>query len=876
MLKTLQLLFTCLFLVSQLMADPVDPVKARKAGETFLKYWIQQKPADFQVQLTLRETATASLPASGENINTWYLFSNISGGFVLVSADDRVQPVLGYATKGTLPSGPMPDHVLSYLSLYKMEITDIIEQRIEPTQEVASQWIRLLNDLGPENDISSVLTVNPLIATKWDQSPYYNALAPFDNTYNQQTVAGCVATAMAMILKYHNYPSNGTGFHSYNHQKYGVQSANFGATTYNYAQMPNSVNSPNQSVATLMYHCGVSVDMDFGVGQTGGSSAYVLIDKSPIQHCAQYAFLNYFGYKTSMQGVQRVNYTQTNWINLLKSELDASRPVYYAGFGSGGGHAFLCDGYDANDFFHFNWGWSGNFDGYFSINALNPSGVGTGGGSGGFNAGHQAIVGLEPKTQSDPNPGPQSYKMALYDNLYSSNNPLQYGSAFSITTNVVNLGSNNFVGDYAAAIFDEDLNYIDMVEVKTGWSLGAGNTYSNNITFSNSGLFSMVPGTYYIAIFYRPNGGDWVIFADNGSYQNILTQYVVFANAIEMYSEMITTPAPDFISGNSASVNLNLLNNDISTFYGDYAVNLYDLDGSFVETINVITESGGLPSGYVYSHPYLTFTTPKLNADPGTYLLAVLFKPSFSSSWSLVGSSDYKNPIRVIVTSPAIQPDQYEPNNTVNQPYVLPVTFTNNSVKIVTNNANLHQGSDLDFYRINLSSGYNYSIQARLHDSWDSGDGNTYTLDGLFSYTTNAGNSWSDAYDDVMDGSFNMNQGGNLVFQVAPFFVGETGTYSLEINITRGSVSIDEPAEMAGFTLFPNPVRDMLYLDMDGYQGLIHRFELIHSDGRITPINAFPGLSGIRQIPVDGLAPGNYFLRITADHGTITRKITIQ
>jgi len=142
------------------------------------------------------------------------------------------------------------------------------------------------------------------------------------------------------------------------------------AQTYNWNSMPLSVTGPNTAVATLMYQCGVSVDMNYGVSSTGGSSAYVISSQSPVQNCAEYALKTYFVIRVFKALPVLPISNKTDWINLLKTELDAGRPVLYAGFGSGGGHCFDCDGYDANDYFHFNWGWSGQFDGYFDVDAL--------------------------------------------------------------------------------------------------------------------------------------------------------------------------------------------------------------------------------------------------------------------------------------------------------------------------------------------------------------------------------------------------------------------------------------------------------------------------------------------------------------------------
>ena len=186
-------------------------------------------------------------------------------------------------------------------------------------------------------------------------------------------------------MKYWEYPSQGIGFHSYNEDDYGTLSANFASTTYNWAAMPNNVTSSNNAVATLMYHCGVSVDMNYGVG---GSSAQTLDVAN--------ALINYFGYSPQIEGLYKTNYSNVQWINLLKTDLDNNRPIQYAGSGNGGGHSFVCDGYDNNDWFHFNWGWGGSSDGYFDLDYLNPGSLGTGGGTGGFNTNQRAIIGIQP------------------------------------------------------------------------------------------------------------------------------------------------------------------------------------------------------------------------------------------------------------------------------------------------------------------------------------------------------------------------------------------------------------------------------------------------------------------------------------------------
>ncbi len=207
--------------------------------------------------------------------------------------------------------------------------------------------------------------VDPLLSTLWNQGTYYNQLCPTDpNGPGGHVWAGCVATAMGQVMKYHDHPDQGTGSHSYYAAGYGTQSANFGVTTYEWSSMPNQINSNNLPIATLLYHLGVSVDMQYS---PNGSGAY--------SSDARDALVDYFSYSPNAQLLPKNSFPIETFIYKLQNELNLNRPVYYSGSGSGGGHAFVCDGYQGDDYFHFNWGWSGYGDGYFYLNNLNPGGV---------------------------------------------------------------------------------------------------------------------------------------------------------------------------------------------------------------------------------------------------------------------------------------------------------------------------------------------------------------------------------------------------------------------------------------------------------------------------------------------------------------------
>lgn len=845
-------------------ATQVPETVSKTAAHRFLTSTVPSYAGLAMEDLDLVRTEAAV--AFGQTGATYYRAYNVTGnGFVVIAGDDAAYPVLAYSTESTFTDGELPINVAKWFEGYKVQLRDAVDQSLEANTDVRRAWDRLLEGL-PEEE-REFRAVEPLVQTRWDQTPHVNALCPGGS------VTGCVATAMAQIMKYHNHPEQGAGFHSYNAPNYGTLSANFGATTYNWSAMPNVVSSANTAVATLMYHCGVSVDMQYSPQVSG---AWVIQANSPTtDHNSEYAMKTYFGYDPSMQGVKRENYTDAQWITLLKGELDASRPILYAGWGSGGGHAFVCDGYDNNNFFHFNWGWGGQQDGYFTINALNPGSTGTGGGTGGYNSGHQILKGIRPATGGGGGGGGSTtFDMGLYNFVSPSASTIFYGAPFSVTTNIVNNGTNSFSGDYCAAAFDADNNFYGYVQTLTGYTLAPGNAYNNNLVFSSAGLLSMLPGTYYIGVFYRPTGGEWVALANNGGYANFPQVTVINPNAIELNSAMQVSPGTTLTQGGQVSVNLNIVNDGFDTFFGQYGVGLFNLDGSWAQDIGVLNENNGLPYGYSYLAPYLTFGPVAVTVPPGTYLLAAQHNVE-NTGWQLTGSSYFSNPVFVTVVAPGVSPDQYEANNAPAQAATLPVNFSGNNASTSTTGSNLHNPTDQDFYKIVLPAGNNYAITARLHDSYNSGNGNTYSVDGMFSFSGD-GNNWSEVFDDVMPGNIVVNGGGTVYFHVAPYFTGETGTYLLQLDIVRGAtVGVDEAEALAGIRVFPNPANDRLTIDLADFTGRLNGAELFDMQGQRVLAPNVTGVSGRVVLDLGALATGAYVLHLSSDQGIRTERIIV-
>ena len=859
-MKKLLFILSILFLsILEINASPIDENTAKQVAQNFLKERIKSsnlKLGTVSLNLSYKVSPPKNTDAFKEEVphTYYYVFNNESAeGFVIVAGDDNVLPILGYSLDGSFTQNNIPSNVAKWLEEYKAQIRDITENGIEATPQIANEWIHYSSTAS--NLISSTNETNgvsPLVQTKWSQSPYINALCP------SNSVTGCVATAMAQIMKFWNFPATGSGFHSYNHDRYGTLSASFGSTTYQWGSMPNMVNSSNNAVATLMYHCGVSVDMNYS---PESSNAYVISTQSPIQHCSEYALKTYFGYKNTLKGVERINYSQTQWVNLLKTELDAGRPILYAGFGSGGGHAFVCDGYDNSDYFHFNWGWGGAYDGYFSINALNPSGTGTGGGTGGYNNGHQAIIGIVPGSNNGGGGGTNPLDLRLYSAINMPSTSIWFRSPYSVSVDIGNWGIDNFSGQIGAAIFDANKRFVAFMETK---NISLQSAKYQSYTFNNGGDAIYVPGIYYVSLYYKTSTKDWTVIAD-GSYSN-LKQF-----KIEYTTDIETNSAYNFVTGNliqgkPATINVDVLNTGSGTFYGKYRVNLSKLDGSWAQDIQVVNESSGLPYNYHYTGG-LNFSGT-ITVEPGTYLLETAYQSNGSSSWYYAGSKNFQNPVYVTVKAPALLPDVYEVNNTISQSYTLPISFSGNSAAKNTVGSNIHIESDNDFYKINLPSGYKYIINARLHDAYKSGNGITYSVDAIFSYSTNS-TTWSDTYDDVMPGNITIPNGGTVYFHVAPYFAGEVGTYLLDLSITRATnVGIKENTLANKIKIYPNPASEFIHIELDKVSE-ISTIDIFNMEGQQVFLSNIMNNDKVLKIPLQSLPNGVYFVRLISKEGSI-------
>ena len=411
MRKLLLLAVSLLLTVTTIFAERVSQADAALVAKNFMSAPAVQTGVKKAVptEMVLKKAASAEE-------NQYYVYENANGeGWVMVAANDIAHPILAYSTTGQFRTDNQPMNLKVWLGGYDRQIKRAAADGVEASESIKQEWEKLR-----QSPIVKTATpvVSPLIKTGWDQdAPFWN-FCPTKS--GSQCYTGCVATAMAQVMNYWQWPKKGTGSHT--DKYYTSASANFGSTTYEWANMLNTYGSGATSaqktaVATLMYHCGIACDMQYGTADEGGSAAWTIDYNGYWSNqgimCAEKALTQFFGYNSeTVTGYYRdgdsstgmKSWTKAEWIAMLKAELDAKRPIMYAGVGyedpsdpeSGYGHSFVCDGYDNANYFHFNFGWTNWCDGYYDIDALETTDPGSGGGNGSYSLEQDVIVGIMP------------------------------------------------------------------------------------------------------------------------------------------------------------------------------------------------------------------------------------------------------------------------------------------------------------------------------------------------------------------------------------------------------------------------------------------------------------------------------------------------
>lgn len=358
------------------MAFAGNPVPFKNAElvahNIYFERSFQQHPIDFA---TITTTDFRTL-LDKNGADALYIFNMQNGGFVIVPADDALPPVIGYDLEGVCSAAGENTNFDNFLNTYVDEVGYIRSNGIQAEEAVSAAWQKYSTE-EPRTlcTKSNERGIPPLLINLWNQGSPYNMFCPPDAMGpGGHVYAGCVATAMSMVMHYWRYPLHGTGSHGYSWENYGYIFANFGETEYIYNNMQESMDNEMTDIALLQFHCGVAVNMMYS---PSGSGAY--------SWDVPGALKQYFGFASITTFKQKDDYSMTGWVDVLKGQINAGQPMYYSGFSNSGGHAFVCDGYDDANLFHFNFGWSGSSNGFYTLYDV-----------GGFSGGQGAVINFVP------------------------------------------------------------------------------------------------------------------------------------------------------------------------------------------------------------------------------------------------------------------------------------------------------------------------------------------------------------------------------------------------------------------------------------------------------------------------------------------------
>lgn len=356
-----------------------EKIPQDKAREMALEFFGRSPKGRAVTRLNMINDGMTAQARSAGDVPALYVFDNPDGkGFVVMAGDDAVMPVLGYSFDNEFPEGELPTNLQGWMDEMKRQVE--FARSIGMVAPAAGS-----RGAGVEGDV-----VVKLETALWDQTTPFNDDCPVIG--NRHAVTGCVATAIGIVMRYHEWPEAGRDTiprYLTDTDKVPVLARALGEK-YDWDLMPLEYRYGEYSeeeaaqVARLLADVGAMAQMNYTASESGAQV-----------HVAMSGLLKYMDYDKSVKLCQRYNYTSEDWYDLMKRELDAKRPIIYSGFDVKAGHTFVLDGYTTETYFSVNWGWAGSSNGYFLLDAMYPSGQGTGGNNTHFNFNQNAIIGIK-------------------------------------------------------------------------------------------------------------------------------------------------------------------------------------------------------------------------------------------------------------------------------------------------------------------------------------------------------------------------------------------------------------------------------------------------------------------------------------------------
>jgi hypothetical protein len=491
------------------------PISLEKAKQIAIQHNLQlnkysielQNPSDYKLIASSHDIFSKTT----EN-PTFYIYNLPQKGWVIVAGDDIAHPVLAYSKEASYSLENLPDNAKYWLEQYDIAISEAIKQEVLQSKKIANEWLMVRNPKKRTSLLAEV--VSPLIKTEWGQNSPYNDLCPYDEKEKKRTPAGYAATAMAQIMKYWNFPANGRGKNIYTHKKYGKLYADFENTIYDWDNITdeydqNSTEKQKKAVATLVYHCGVALSMNYGAKSSTTKESYI----AP-------ALKMYFMYDTTAKMITRSDYHYNTWLDMLKKNLDNSQPILYSGETYGIRYSFVCDGYDTDNRFHFNLCWDGGIhNGYYYVDHIT-----------GYyhNVMQTAIADIKPFEKFRP-------QITLLKPLELKQAIVYQNSTVKISANIINKKAESFSGSLSLRLFDAEDNFLMPIAEQNIDNLEPNKP--TEIIFETNPLFNTSAGKYYVKLYNKHRiVKQWLLSSGDNKLEIEVQKDLNSENKLSLYS----------------------------------------------------------------------------------------------------------------------------------------------------------------------------------------------------------------------------------------------------------------------------------------------------------------------------------------------------
>ena len=516
MRKQFLLLMALCLAVGQLWAERIDVATAREVARTVASRGSTLRSAG-ELSLVYAaapgQTGSALRSASAAGEADYFVF-NVpgDGGFVIVAGDDRVRPVLGYSHAGSFDPDNLPENLRGMLAFYQEQITWAEDNAVEASPAISAEWSQYQSGTALRAAGEKVLPT-----ANWDQHSPYNLQTP--TVRGRHTLTGCVATATAIVMMYHKWPETAvtkgvSSFDPINDTDFEPESSAFDQKSYKITYAPydwksmETIDGPEsagaQAVSDLMWNIGANVGMSYGLTFSGANSPYALSK-----------MIDVFGYSNNIRYKKKAYYYWAEWYDMLRAEIDANRPVLYDGRTiENAGHAFVCDGYADDDYFHINWGWGGSNNGFFTLTAFDPENPETNQSDPYCEDMGMSINVQKPQAGESTEP----YCELGFTILTTGATELTAGNSFSVGFSYENIGNCAFIGEVCIGIATVDAsgNYSfkelisEPLQNNTEDNpLGIGSYYSNQFRFSCSLESDLAENERILPVFKQEGTDDW-------------------------------------------------------------------------------------------------------------------------------------------------------------------------------------------------------------------------------------------------------------------------------------------------------------------------------------------------------------------------------